>query len=358
MTSAPPPPPPWIDDFSIPADTAGAVVAVDFGDDGLWAARLDADGAVVRIAREPRITPAVLDLRVATYLHHSEAIPGTDDPQTFAELLDVCRRARASLIERESVLLMGTDRLRMVSVTLDTVLAATVPEANRANGVIVELAGSEPVAAVLLGPGIDRWPGLWEALTERGFAMLGPEDPFPELFAGDDAATHALQAISPDPVALAWATSAATPSADIAAPGTDAPDTGAPDTAAPGTSVRNPRRTRIALTAAALAVIALGGAGLATALSLDDTDQPSTAAESSTPSSTDPSVSGAPAAAPSELRAARAPMKRYVPPRTTSSTTSTTSEAPLGPRPRPKPRPDNRRTLPNPIPGLPPIVIG
>ncbi|GAA4755334.1 hypothetical protein MUG78_07555 [Gordonia alkaliphila] len=352
MTEPTPQRPVWLDDFTIPADAAGAVVAVDFGDDGLWAARMGADGRVEQVAVEPRITPSVLDIRVASYLHHGEAVPGTDDPQVFAELLDLCRRARTVLIERDSVILMGTEHLRLVTITLDTAMAATVPEVNRANGLIVELAGREPVAAVFLGPGMDLWPGLWETLTDRGFALLGPDDPFPETFVGDDEATRALEALPETPTSLAWATAPAEALPDAAA---------AAEFAERAPSAAAARRTRALLTAAALAVIALGGIGLAAATMTGDDDSPPAAAESGATAVSTPEQGGdeAPiAASPSELRAARAPMKRYVPPKPTSSSTTKTSEAPLGPQPRPRPRPDNRRTIPNPIPGLPPIIIG
>lgn len=344
MTVPTPDRPAWLDDFSIPAGAAGAVLALNFGDDGLWAARLDPDLSVAQTVSEPRITPMVLDVRTAGYLRDSEAFPGAADPENFTELLDLCRRARDSLAERDSVLLMGTGELRLVPVTLDTVMAATVPEVNRAHGMIAELAGREPVAAVFLGPGTDGWPGLWEALTDRGFAMLLPGDPFPPTFAGDDDTTHVFEAVAPEPSSLAWAA--------------------APAAEEPPVQNRNPQRSKVILAVAALSIIAVGGIGVAAAtLQGDDHPAPavlSTAASDTETEEAESSGQGGTVAPPSELRAARSSMKRYTPPPspTATPTETQTSEAPLGPRPRPKPRPDTRRTLPNPIPGLPPIVIG
>lgn len=343
MTVPTPDRPDWLENFSIPAGASGAVLALDFGDDGLWAARLAPDLTVTQTVSEPRITPTVLDVRIAGYLRDSEAVPGAADPENFTELLDLCRRARDTLVERDSVLLMGTGRLRLVPVTLDTVMAATVPEVNRAHGLIAELAGREPVAAVFLGPGTDGWPGLWESLTDRGFSMLLPGDPFPPTFAGDDDTTHAFEAVAPEPSSLAWAA--------------------APAAEEPAARNRNPRRGKVILTVAALSIIAVGGVGVAAATLLgDDHPTPSTLSTATADETAEEVADGdTPAAAPpSELRAARATMKRYTPPPspTATSTPTQTTEAPLGPRPRPTTRPDTRRTLPNPIPGLPPIVIG
>lgn len=354
MTDPAPATPHWLDDFAIPAASSGAVLALDFDDQGIWAARLDDDGAVEAVATEPRITPEVLDVRVASYLRDSESVPGADSAAGFAELLALCPQAREKLYDRESALLMGSEDLRLVTITLDTVMAATVPEVNRTHGLIVELAGREPVAAVFLGPGTDQWPGLWEALSDRGFAMLLPEDEFPETFAGDEAGTNALEPVPSGPISLAWAAEAGP---------TDEPP--ATDT---GPGARRPTRrhtTRVIVTAAALTLVAIGGigVGLATLGSGGDPPQPTAAplAEATeSGASTDEVPAATVAVAESdEVRAARAAMQRYRPPVSTetATTTSRASEAATGAEPRPRP-PNPRRTIPNPIPGLPPIVIG
>ncbi|AVL99415.1 hypothetical protein C6V83_03090 [Gordonia iterans] len=339
--------PAWLDDFTVPASAAGAVLAFDFGDDGLWAARVDRRLDVEETVMEPRITPAVLDVRIASYLRDSETVPDADRPAVFAELTDVCRRARHTLIERDSVLLMGTEHLRLVTVSLDTAMAATVPEVNRAHGMIVELAGREPVAAVLLGPGTDSWPGLWESLTARGFAMLLPGDAFPATFGGDDDRTDVLESVDDAPTALAWAAAA--------------PETPTAFTQPPAPRRRRHRR-QVMGTAAALAVVALAGTAVAVTV-VNDEDDPGTdllaTPASSDPTGAEPTPETSPSTvAPDDLRAARAQMKRYTPPTSSSSAAPSTSEARPGTPPRPRPRPNPRRTIPNPIPGLPPIIIG
>ncbi|MFT3716223.1 MAG: hypothetical protein QM774_09830 [Gordonia sp. (in: high G+C Gram-positive bacteria)] len=339
--------PAWLDAFDVPADAAGAVLALDFGDSGLWAARLDPAMNVEATTAEPRITPYVIDVRTATYLRDTGAVPEASDPAVFAELVDIVRRARESLIERDSVLLMGTQQLRLTTVSLDAVMAATVPEVNRVHGMVVELAGSEPVAAVLLSPGADQWPGLWESMTERGYTMLLPGDPFPVTFAGDDEPTHTLlDRVEASTGSLAWEVS-------------DAEGTEAGDDAAPSGS--RSRRGRVLAGVAALGLVVAGGAGVALAVQGGDEHQRPTAqtATPSTSANAHEEEQRPPAtAAPEDISAARASMSRYVPPAPKSTARPTQTEAPTGPKPAPRPRPNPRRTIPNPIPGLPPIVIG
>ncbi|MFT3660322.1 MAG: hypothetical protein QM809_02675 [Gordonia sp. (in: high G+C Gram-positive bacteria)] len=349
--------PPWFDDFTIPADAAGVVLAFDIDDEGAWAARIDESMGVDESVAEPRITPAVLDLRTTCHLRDNGDVPEADDPAVFDELLDLCRRARRTLIDRDSVLMMGTSGLRLVTVSLDAVMAATVPEVNRVHGMIVELAGDEPVAAVFLGPGTDAWPGLWEALTARGYTMMLPGDEFPETFAGDERETDTLDPVEAPP-SLAWA----------AEPPEEDEYTGSEERSMPGPlRLRDPHRRTVIGTAAALAVVAVAATGLAVGMVNDDDDAVASHETPALPG--DRSTAPTPVAAPStvepaDLRAARAQMKRYTPPSSTTTTTTVvpeTTEEQITTTARPtrhKPRPHTRRTIPNPIPGLPPIIIG
>ena len=251
-----PPPTPnhpaWLNDFVVPPNANGAVLALDFGDAGLWAARLDANRDIVATQTEERIVPHVLDVRTATYLRDTGAVPQATDPDRLLELVEVVRRARGELVDRDSVMLMGHDQLRLTTVTLDSVMNATVPEVNRTHGMIVELAGTEPVAAVLMSPGTDAWPGLWEALTERGYTMLLPGDEFPTLFGGEDTNTHAFEPLQPSTGSLAW--EAQPPEEDLS--------TGAePQTSTSGSS----RRGKLLVAAAGVGLVAAAGAGIALA---------------------------------------------------------------------------------------------
>lgn len=357
MTTPHFPHPTWLDDYAIPPGTAGVVLAVDFGETGVWMARLNPDLGIAEAITESRITPTVLDLRTAAQLRDTGAIAGVDNDAAFAELVTLCGRARGTLVERDSAMVMGDEHLRLVTVSLETLMTATLPEVNRAHGMIVELAGREPVAALFVGPGTDLWPGLWESLTDRGFSLLTPEDPFPVTFAGDEDATHVLDPVDSGAVtSLAWAA--------------EAPDeltTLVPTESAP-TPDPGRRRTKTVLAAAAVGVVALTGAGIAVASmsgkdgpSLPPTAAPGGAGESGSEAVSTTGSEAAPTTAePADLRAARATMRRYTAPPTTRKPPPT-SEATTGPEPQPerKPRPrDHRRTIPNPIPGLPPIIIG
>ncbi|MFZ2510748.1 MAG: hypothetical protein WAW85_06625, partial [Gordonia sp. (in: high G+C Gram-positive bacteria)] len=313
MTDPTPAPPDWLDEFTIPETSSGAVLALDFDEQGIWAARLDRDRTVEAVVTEPRITPPVLDVRVATYLRDSESVVGVETEAGFAELLALCPQAREKLHDRDSALLLGREHLRLVTVSLDTVMAATVPEVNRAHGMIVELAGREPVAAVFLGPGTDDWPGLWEALSDRGYTLLLPEDQFPETFAGDEAGTGVLESVSSGPMSLAWA-AAEDPVDEIAAADSDHPH---PD------AVRR-RATKHIVVAAAITLVAVGGVGIAL-VTRGDGDQPSSAtaarvesAESAAAATQSQDSAATVAVADSdEVRAARVPMQRYRPPAST-----------------------------------------
>ncbi|MFT4085914.1 MAG: hypothetical protein QM658_01980 [Gordonia sp. (in: high G+C Gram-positive bacteria)] len=348
MTRGFEPRPGWISEFSRPPeDCAGAVLALDFSDDdGLWAGRVDQYLMLEKTIREERITGVVLDVRTATCLRDHGGVSGADDPEAFGELIAIVRRARERLVDHHSVLLMGDEHLRLVTVSLDSLMAATVPEVNRVHGMIVELAGADPVAAVLLGPGHEAWPGLWESLTERGYSVLLPGDPYPPTYAGDDRETNVLNPVDEPHPSLAWegATEVvpATPTLDVA-----------PQPQSAGTSRRG---VKVAAVAAALLVVAGGGTAAAIAMNNDDQAPPAATTAGVVTTTTTTTTSTPPTTADAaDIKAARAPMSRYLPPPSPKTTSTPTTAKPA---PQPRTRRPHRRVLPNPIPGLPPIVIG
>ncbi|WP_347957630.1 hypothetical protein [Gordonia aichiensis] len=375
--------PDWLTGFDLPDAPTGAVMALDLGPAGLWAARI-VDGAAVAADTESRIHPGVLDARIAGYLRDTGRVEVSDDA-VFAALMTVAAHAREALADRDTALVMGGEGLRLVTVTIDDVVEATVPEANRAHGMIVELAGPLPVDAVLLGPGLDDWPGLWEALTERGFSALMPGDRFPETFGGDDAPTDLLDAVPPQPEVRAWDNSgqnaALVDPADYGLDrfgntvdvyrdeAADEPSTrgaeaeGGDDDS--GESAPGMRGRMIA--AAAVTLLAVGGGGVALALNANVRSGPeatSTKAREAdgvaamTPTSTLEHINSS--VSPADLAAARAPMAKYTtpPPPPPPKPTSTRTAVPkTGPEPQ-APTTHRRRIIPNPIPGFPPIVIG
>lgn len=363
--------PSWLAGFAVPAAPSGAVIALDFGDAGLWAGRVE-HGRVAESETETRIRPEVLDARIAAYLRDTGAVDAAS-PEAFGELVIVVGRGRQSLIGYDSSLTMGYEHLRLVRLGLDEVVEATVPEANRAHGMIVDLAGPAPVDAVLLGPGHDLWPGLWEALTERGFAVLQPGDDFPEVFGGDDRPTDLLAPVAEAPQTRAWEDSGDHPAlvdpADYdldrfgnTVSGADHRDDENQDETAADTQQPQGLRGRV-VALGIVVMLAVGGGAFALALNAHERNGPQlSSTDSSAPSSTS-STGPEPervniSVDQGDLDAARAPMAQYTtPPPPPPKTTPRQTEARPGPKP-PAPTEHRRKTVPNPIPGLPPIVIG
>ncbi|MBM7365513.1 hypothetical protein [Gordonia hydrophobica] len=368
--------PSWLRDFDLPDDPSGAIIALDFGDTGLWAGRVVA-GVTVRSTTESRIRPEVLDARIAAYLRDTGSVEAAS-PDAFGELVAVVARGRRALVDHDSSLTMGFELLRLVRLSLDEVIEATVPEANRAHGMVVELAGPEPVDAILLGPGHDAWPGLWEALTERGFSVLLPGDPFPATFGGDDRPTDLLAPVAAPPEIRAWEGTGDNPAlvdpADYGLDrfgnpldvGHDVPIGDAPAEPAEPPTPQGLRGRVVAL--GIVIMLGIGGGGVALAMNAHESSGPERDAATTSTSTPSPTSSGPEPehvdgmVNPADLEAARAPMSSYStppppPPPPPSTTTERPTEAKPGPQP-PAPTRAKRRTIPNPIPGLPPIVIG
>ena len=387
MTDSFDPQPQWLAEFRLPDRSSGAVIALDFGDAGLWGGRLDGR-RVAATDTETRIRPGVLDARIAAYLRDTGAVDAAT-PEVFGELVAVVGRGRHALIGHDSSLTMGFEHLRLVRLGLDDVVEATVPEANRAHGMIVELAGTDPVDAVLLGPGHEAWPGLWEALTERGFAVLLPGDDFPEVFGGDDRPTDLLAPVAAPPQIRAWEGGGDHPAlvdpADygldrfgnavpdaVDAPRLDGVESAAaePAAAAADPEPDQPQGLRGRVVALGIVVmLAVGGGAVALALNAHVSGGPDLSSADPTSSTPQTSPTGPEperlnvSVNQRDLDAARAPMSSYTtpppppPPPTTKETTQRPTQARPGPKP-PEPTRAKKKTIPNPIPGLPPIVIG
>lgn len=389
----------WLADFSVPEAPTGAVLTITFGAAGVWIGRVDGHRHIVAAQSERRIVPEALDLRIACELLENDSVPEAEDPEVFDELTGLAERARTSIGTRESTLVMGTGTLRFVSVSLTEMVEATVPEVNRVHGMVVELAGSDPVDAILLGPGTEQWPGLARALDERGFTVLNPGAQFPDTFGGDDEdPTETLDRVVSAPAALAWGAETIDDGpVSFSASGIDPADYGLDeygnvlyenvdgadpvrDDLAPVSdedadeeqrAAERRRRWRMTAAAAFVVLLGLGGVGTAVAMNVHEHSGPSmdqlSDVSGTTSKSEDESV--APEHIPNsadraEVSAARAEMLDYTtppPPPKPKTTTSApkprqTEERPApGPTPTPKPR---KRTIPNPIPGLPPIVVG
>ncbi|GEE00161.1 hypothetical protein nbrc107696_06070 [Gordonia spumicola] len=367
----------WLADFPIPPAPTGAVLAITFGDDGVWMGRVDGTRRVIGELREARIVPAVLDVRIAGELVENGKVPEAEDPEVFAELIPLAAHTRTTIGDRDSALAMGRGAVSFVSVTRVDMVEATVPEVNRLHGMLIELAGSQPVDAILLGPGTDGWPGLWEAFTERGFSALLPGDPFPATFGGDDRETGLLDRVDETPATLAW-----TEQSDESGPmsftasGIDPADYELDDNGdvqyetapvdGPSDEERElqaRRRRRWTAAAAVVVLLGLAGAGTAVAMNVHEHGGPTMAAldsESASDTAQKPSTTSSEperiptTADPTEMAAARSTMLAYTTPPPPPPPKKTTKKPSTGRTPDPG---HKRRTVPNPIPGLPPIVV-
>jgi hypothetical protein len=371
----------WLAGFTVPSAPTGAVLAVTFADSGVWMGRVTGARDVLAELREPRIVPSVLDMRIAGELLENGKVPEASDADVFDELVDLASRARQSIGDRDSALAMGRGTLKFVSVTRLEMVEATVPEVNRLHGMLIELAGPAPVDAILLGPGTDQWPGLWEAFTERGFSALLPGDPFPTTFGGDEQPTGLLDRVDEAPSNLAWTDTAESGPLSFTAAGIDPADYEIDangdvqfdgpvsddafeesDEARAAREQQAKRRFRWTAAASVVLLLGLGGAGAAVAMNLHEHAGPNMASvndSGSTATTTDaPSSTSAPehipnSADPAELAAARSTMLRYTTPPPPPPPKKTKKPS-TGRNPSPGP---HRRTVPNPIPGLPPIVV-
>ncbi|MGB3708235.1 hypothetical protein [Gordonia sp. (in: high G+C Gram-positive bacteria)] len=373
--------PSWLTGFDLPALPTGAVIALDFSPDGLWAARMERGEAgtfaAVESTTETRIHPEVLDARIATYLRDTGKASAPTD-ELFDELISLARRARRSLIDRDTTVVMGGATFAPISFSIDDAIEATVPETNRAHGMVMELAGLSPVDAILLGPGLDDWPGLPRALTERGFTPISPGDPFPATFGGDNEATALLEAVQAPQEVRAWEHSDQNlVLVDPADYGLDRFGNAVPDVYADSNETyagAEPEREAgmrgrlVAL--GGVVLLAVGGGGVAIAMNADEQANPGIGAThsstTSTPSGSRPSTPEPErvnnSVDPADMSAARVPVLKYTtpppPPKSTSQPRSTQARPAPGPLPPGPPQNRPKRTIPNPIPGLPPIVVG
>lgn len=396
----------WSGGRPIVSPSGTGVLAADFGDAGLWCAALSNPALDVLVERRIGIIdPPRLDRRLGEYLIADGRIPAETAAAVPGEVAEVTREARHQLADRDGVFLMGTEHIRLLRVSRDDLAVALEDEFSELVATLSELRSEAGTGSeVLWGPGFAAWPGLPEQLAALGwqqqvtplgvprrrrraddaplfggigFTPLGGTAQIPAvaaMAAADERPTDVLPRIEDSWPEESW------PEAGVEVTDVLAPSAGparrseaSEPPATPGRH-RSRRRLRLGHRARAAAVgvgLVAVLAGGATAVAVTDPQD-----GDATPTTSEPATStvvedefGPKYADPDEVDAARAPVVRYTSPTpepTTPSSTPTTSAPaqPNSPRrnrpappPLPIPIPEPGQTIPNPIPGLPPIVI-
>lgn len=356
----------------VPADKS--FLLVDLADDGLLISAVEPDaGDIVDQRVLWAIHPTALDQALSEHLVRVGRVDAPTTDSWWNELRELAARGREKLAATDGTFVMGHGNVQFFRVAQRDLDTATAPAAAELTRALREMGKEFQSTSVYLGYDNEDWPGL-DKVLERNLHL-------------------------PVVVSQAPADHPGLVAADTLDPGTPATDTGAtaagpamtqPTTAAApaASATRRPgwrpgRRLLIAMAAIAAVII---GVGTATALAMsggDDTPSTPTAglfSSSSTSSSAPaaPPASAAPPAAtsppappapttfadPAALAAAQVPAVRYTPPPPPPEPTQDTTtgggsqQGPYSPnRPRPAPAPPRGRAIPNPIPGLPPIVI-
>lgn len=325
---------------------------VDIADDGLLITAVD---PAVEAALAQRVLwavhPIALDQALAEHLVRAGRVPtpGTDD--WWNELRELAGRGRERLSTSDGTFVMGQRDVRFFRVSRRDLDEATAPFAAEVSGVLREMAQEFRAGSVVLGRDRDDWPGL-DAVLRRSLQLPVVATVPPVDGIRDVGVPAGVSAAAPVPMP------APMPAAEPAPPEPPPPEPVSPlapqQTISSDSSARYPGK-RIAITMAA--VVAVIGAGTVTALAVTGADSPhrppsSLEFPSSTPSPTSSYAD------PAEFAAAREPATNYTPPppATTDDVSSDgTPQAPGQPN-RPRSAPP-RLVIPNPIPGLPPIVL-
>ena len=315
-----------------------AFALIDLDDGGLRGAAVDSDtGQCLMQLDDHDLQGRAFDRSVADYLVRTGKAPMPENAEWARELLDLMTKARSALSRADGTFVMGHDHVGMLRVTRTDLDEALAPAVVRAVSVARSIAAGSPapVTAVVLMPDHVIWPGLQAALTTglHELPVLAMHADVPLAVPGRHARPAPVVEPEPEPVR----------EVDMAPPPVD-----------------NRRQNRLVLIGAALlaGLIVVGGATLVAAPWSEDTGQPQSQRYLRTPE-TSTEVSQAPSQSPTtasevptttlppiNTEAALAPVMRYTAPPPPPPPTTTRRPA------RPAPN-----TIPNPIPGLPPILL-
>ncbi|MYR08173.1 hypothetical protein GTV32_18545 [Gordonia sp. SID5947] len=344
----------------LPADRP--FLLVDIADDGLLISAIDPAAVTVIGRRVLRtVDPLALDQALAEHLVRAGRVPTPETDDWWNELLELAGVGRERLSTSDGTFVRGHRDVRFFRVNRRDLDDATAPFSGEVSGVLRDMAKEFGASSVALGKNYEVWPGLGAVLRRSlslpvivSGAALGDAHDVPVPPVGDQPVLRRPSRVDDAaPPAAPLETSVPPRSPFVATEREPEPTTAArtPDEA--GSTVR-PHGKRIAIAAAA--VVAIIGAGTVTALAVTGPDSPNPPLSSlEFPSSTASPTSSY--ADPAELAAAQEPAARYAPPPppTTDTVSDGTSQAPDQPNQRRSaPR---RLVIPNPIPGLPPIVL-
>jgi len=324
-----------------------AFALIDLDDGGLRGAAVDsATGQCLMQLDDHDLQGRAFDRSVADYLVRTGKTPIPENAEWARELLDLMTKARSALSRSDGTFVMGHEYVGMLRVTRTDLDEALAPAVARAVSVARSIAAGSPapVTALVLMPDNVVWPGLQAALTTglHDLPVLAMHADVPLAVPGRHARPAPVVEPEPGPQ-----------------PGEEAEPAPSP--------VDNRRQNQLVLTGAALlaGLIVVGGATLVTAPWSEDTGQPqsqrylrtpeTSSAESPTPApSRSPTTGSAvptstpPPVPPINTDAALAPVIRYTAPPPPPPSPPTTTRRPARPAPN---------TVPNPIPGLPPILL-
>jgi hypothetical protein len=315
-----------------------AFALIDLDDGGLRGAAVDSDtGQCLMQLDDHDLHSRAFDRTVADFLVRTGKAPMPENAEWARELLDLMTKARSALSRSDGTFVMGHQYVGMLRVTRTDLDEALAPAVARAVSVARSIAAGSPapVTAVVLMPDHVIWPGLQTALAAglHDLPVLAMNADVPLAVPG----RHARPAPVIEP--------------EVVAP---------PLVAEPAPEpVDNRRQNRLVLIGAALlaGLIVVGGATLVAAPWRDDTGQPqsqrylsapdSSGVASQTSTTTPAPTSSVPSLPPVNTQAALAPVILYTAP-PPPPPPPTTTRRPARPAPN---------TIPNPIPGLPPIVL-
>lgn len=391
-------------------DPYPALLVLDLGSDGLTAEVIDTDsGAVIYRRADTSITTDAIDRALAAHLNRVGRVDLSvlDDPHRAQdELVELMDEVRRRLGGASAVFLMGDDQIGLLRVTradVETALAGMLPRI-RAHWQETILMAPVPVGAVILTPEHQQWSSLAEKVagdqTSVPFVVIEQSTPQAPAAAGrhgrgDEDATDVADAQRvPSPVTEEFA------EPDFGAYRRDADGADRTEFTDPAEFTEftdradlteviervddrpvSHRRRRL-VGAGILGAVVVTGCLLATLPWVFGDDTPSApqsqqssehvvagttessepAPTGSTPNRPVPTSTAAPARV--DYAEASGTALRYTPPPPTTTTPVATTDAarPAPARRAPQqgggvPRPPLRVTIPNPIPGQPPIVF-
>lgn len=340
-----------------------AFTLIDLDEHGLRGSAVDAEtGHCLIELNDHTLHAQAFDRAIADYMVRSGKAQMPETAEWARELVDLMPQARLLLGTSVGTFLMGKTHVGLLRVTRADLDEALAPSIVRAISVArsVAIASPAPVQAAVMMPNHSAWPGLTAALGTALSDGPGPHIPVVPLKNPSVPPRSGRHARPPEPdpstslLTLPPAVSAPVLPARLSPLGlVSSPTEVLSD---PAAVVGRQKQNRLILVGAALVsvLIIVGCAALLAAPWRDDAGEPRsqrylTPPDSTVISTSPPSTpSTTPAVPPINVSAARAPIVKYTTPPPPPPPSTTTR--------RPAPRPP-RNTIPNPIPGQPPIVL-